>query len=65
MIVIAELMGIPPDDRDRFKQWSDIIVSQKRVLERENAGPSPDANVEMAGYFLDLIERRRSRPATT
>ena len=27
VIVIAELMGIPAADRDRFKQWSDAIVS--------------------------------------
>ena len=26
VIVISELMGIPAEDRDRFKQWSDVIV---------------------------------------
>ncbi len=25
-IVIAEMLGVPPDDRDQFKQWSDEIV---------------------------------------
>ncbi len=60
VIVIAELMGIPPDDRDRFKQWSDVIVSQTRT--GAESADHHATNVEMAGYFLDLIERRRSRP---
>jgi cytochrome P450 len=60
VIVIAELMGIPSDDRDRFKQWSDVIVSQTRT--GAESADHHDTNVEMAGYFLDLIERRRSRP---
>lgn len=60
VIVIAELLGIPPADRDRFKQWSDVIVSQTRAG-AENADHHA-TNVEMTGYFLDLIEQRRSRP---
>ena len=60
VIVISELMGIPAGDRDRFKHWSDVIVSQTRtgaVNEDHQA-----TNAEMAGYFLALIEQRRSRP---
>jgi cytochrome P450 len=60
VIVISELMGIPARDRDRFKQWSDVIVSQTRsgaVNEDQHV-----TNVEMTEYFLDLIEQRRSRP---
>jgi cytochrome P450 len=60
VIVIAELMGIPPEDRDRFKQWSDVIVSQTRTgAENEDHHAT---NAEMTGYFLDLIEQRRSLP---
>jgi len=60
VIVISELMGVPADDRDRFKHWSDVVVSQTRsgaVNEDQHL-----TNVEMTGYFLDLIEQRRSRP---
>jgi cytochrome P450 len=60
VIVIAELMGIPAEDRGRFKQWSDVIVSQTQSA-APNAGQST-TNREMAQYFLDLIEHRRSRP---
>lgn len=60
VIVISELMGVPAEDRDRFKRWSDVVVSQTRsgaVNEDQHL-----TNVEMTGYFLDLIEQRRSRP---
>ena len=28
--VIAELLGVPPADRDRFREWSDAFVSVQR-----------------------------------
>src|SRR5215212_3985408 len=27
VVVIAELLGVPADDREHFKQWSDAVVS--------------------------------------
>ena len=59
VIVIAELMGIPAEDRNRFKLWSDAIVSQTRTG-AEDAHHA--TNREMTEYFLAMIERRRSRP---
>ena len=60
VIVISELLGVPAADRDRFKLWSDVIVSQTR------AGAATeehrDTNQEMTEYFLALIDQRRSRP---
>jgi cytochrome P450 len=60
VIVIAELMGIPAEDRDRFKQWSDVIVSQTRTGAEDVDHRA--TNREMSEYFLDMIEQRRSRP---
>lgn len=60
VIVISELMGVPAEDRDRFKVWSDAIVSQTRT-----SAPNEDhqaANQEMTEYFLNLIDQRRRRP---
>ncbi len=60
VIVISELMGIPAQDRERFKRWSDVIVSQTRTgTASEN---HTAANMEMAEYFLALIDERRGRP---
>ena len=60
VIVISELLGIPAADRGRFKYWSDIIVSQTQT------GPASAeqdfTTSEMIGYFLALIDERRSRP---
>ena len=60
VIVIAELMGIPAEDRDRFKQWSDVIVSQARPGADESDHAT--ANREMAEYFMGMIEQRRRSP---
>ena len=61
VIVIAELMGIPATDRDRFKQWSDMIVSQ--TPDAAETGPS-GAQREMVEYFMGMIEQRRHQPGS-
>ena len=60
VIVISELMGVPSDDRDRFKHWSDVIVSQTRTGATNEDHHT--TNREMTEYFLNLIAQRRSRP---
>jgi cytochrome P450 len=62
VIVISELMGIPAEDRERFKYWSDVIVSQTRAGSASEDHQA--ANTEMTEYFLALIGQRRSRPGT-
>lgn len=64
VIVIAELLGIPPSDRDEFKTWSDGVVSLNRFAEAD-----PDAVEEarrcadaLRGYFADVIDERRRSP---
>jgi cytochrome P450 len=60
VIVIAELMGVPAADRDRFKHWSDVIVSQTQAGPR--TADHSSTNREMTDYFLALIEHRRRQP---
>ena len=62
-IVIAELLGVPAADRDRFKEWSNDQVS---LL----GSPDPGAAVErferglaaLLAYLTDAIAERRRRP---
>lgn len=63
VIVIAELMGIPAADRNRFRRWSDVMVSQSRTV-GQGSGPGghSDAQAEMGQYFLGMIEQRRKAP---
>ena len=60
VIVISELLGVPAEDRDRFKLWSDVIVSQTRTGAATEDHQA--ANQEMTEYFLNLIQQRRSGP---
>ena len=62
VIVIAELMGIPAADRDRFKHWSDVIVSQTQT--GDQTGDHSSTNRETTEYFLALIEHRRRNPGS-
>jgi cytochrome P450 len=62
VIVIAELMGIPAEDRGRFKHWSDVIVSQTQT--GAQTADHSSTNREMTEYFLALIEHRRRQPGT-
>ena len=54
VIVIAELLGVPPEERDQFKRWSDAITS--------TTSDGVDAQQAMAQYFARLIEERRRQP---
>ncbi|MFC0455977.1 cytochrome P450 [Arthrobacter liuii] len=60
VIVISELMGIPAEDRERFKHWSDVIVSQTQA--GPGNGKDDATTAEMIEYFLALIAQRRSQP---
>jgi cytochrome P450 len=64
VIVIAELLGVPPADRAQFKRWSDDIVATL-------GGPFQDPAVIAAGtaaaiglaeYFQGVIAERRREP---
>ena len=63
-IVIAELLGAPPSDRDRFRHWSDGIVAFQgtgraipEAIER-----SRDGLVDMRDYLAGLFEDHRRNP---
>jgi pimeloyl-[acyl-carrier protein] synthase len=64
MIVIAEVLGVPLSDRERFKGWSSDVAASlggpfqpAGVLERAR-----NSSNEIAEYFRDLIAKRRGEP---
>ena len=63
VIVIAEMLGVPPEDRARFRVWSDrrarILEPTLTAREREIAGEAAEA---LDAYFLPIIEARRAAP---
>ncbi len=73
VVVIAEMLGVPPEDRIQFKIRSDMVVrSADRVFEERessgafvdeaNAGMPPEAMEVMGPYFRKIIEQRRAEP---
>jgi cytochrome P450 len=57
VIVIAELLGIPHEERNQFKQWSDAII----VGSRAAGMPGRNPQAEMGAYFSRLIQERRKQ----
>jgi cytochrome P450 len=57
--VVAHYLGVPEGDRDRFDGWTEGIVAANAqgdpLLASETVG-------ELFGYFMELIERRRTEP---
>ena len=71
VVVIAELLGIPASDRQLFRTWADVLLSQEidpdqavgEASERAVAAVVPTRR-EMNAYFLDHIQARRANPST-
>jgi vitamin D3 1,25-hydroxylase len=65
VMVIAEMLGVPPDHYEQFKHWSDTVVAGDNTLP---GTPLPDefhaATKALRSYFADEIERRRKTPGT-
>jgi cytochrome P450 len=67
VIVIAEMIGVPMDHRDQFKEWSDGLVEN---LGLGIMGPEPPEVIErelrlideLRAYFTQLVAERRARP---
>jgi cytochrome P450 len=63
--VIAELLGVPAEDRTQFKVWADAL------LDRDNLDPGDERALELArtqirhfhDYLHDHVAERRVRPA--
>jgi cytochrome P450 len=62
-IVIAELLGVPPEDHRQFRQWSSRLIAAiaaPTLEERQNT--SLDAGQKILSYLRDIIAARRREP---
>ena len=63
VIVIAEMLGIPAQDRDRFNVWSnDIALAVEPILSHEEIGRVERSSDAIVKYFENIIAERRRRP---
>jgi cytochrome P450 len=63
VIVIAEILGIPPEDRAKFKEWSDeAVASLGTGLGEGGRQVREGIFLEMRDYFTAMAEERRRHP---
>jgi cytochrome P450 len=61
--VIAELLGVPAEDRERLKEWSDALVVLLDPLQAESGlGGCEAAYRELSAYMRDIFADRRRSP---
>jgi hypothetical protein len=63
VVVIAELLGVPLEDRARFRGWSNDVVQILDLLSgRDGLRPAWRGAEGLAGYFRGLLAERRRAP---
>ena len=63
IIVIAELLGVSPDDRDQFKAWStELTLAINPGATREELSRTGRAMEALSEYLRHVIEDRRKEP---
>ncbi len=60
IIVIADLLGIPAEDRNKFRGWSDIFV--RPAVTEESQDQYVRMAFEFVSYLQELFEARRQNP---
>lgn len=60
--VIASLLGIPLDDRERFKRWSDHLVGSSEEVAGGDLDARRRAQEELTDYFRAVIADKRRWP---
>lgn len=61
--VIAEMLGVPAQDMDKFKDWSnDVSLTIEPSLREDQIRRVERASEELYAYFEDIIEQRRREP---
>jgi cytochrome P450 len=67
VMVIATMLGVPPEDRAHFKKWSDEISilfgGDASSLPADEARRAVASRLELVDYFRGIVARRRQQPA--
>ena len=63
LLLIAEMIGIRNEDRERFHEWSDAMIAGDGNFDNpEIIGKAAKAFVEYSQYITAIIEERRREP---
>jgi cytochrome P450 len=59
-IVIADMLGVPREDQDRFRDWSTTLVQSNPI--RGEMGVGMEAAAALYNYFAAFLAERRTHP---
>ncbi|MGG0175127.1 cytochrome P450 [Gottfriedia acidiceleris] len=66
VIVISEMLGVPSKDREKFKEWSNIVVSSTQSLSPDEMNDLIEkqgkALYDLQAYFYQIVEKRQNDP---
>ena len=63
IIVIAEMLGVPPEDREQFNEWSNTVsLIVDPLLNEQQVRQVQQAVDEVFNYFEAVAEERRRNP---
>lgn len=61
-VVIAELLGVPPEDHRKFRGWSSQLIRAVGTGRDEDRQAAQDANRSLVEYLGQTIAARRAEP---
>ncbi|HEX6487962.1 MAG TPA: cytochrome P450 [Candidatus Dormibacteraeota bacterium] len=61
--VIAEMMGVPVEDRERFQQWSRVLAASLDPIQPpERLEEFEPARIALTDFFKQIVAERRAEP---
>ena len=61
-IVIAEMLGVPTEERHYFEQWSAALIKYTEILNADAIHEAVLGDLAMRTYLQDLVEAKRTSP---
>ena len=61
-IVIAEMLGVPTEERHYFEQWSAALIKYAEMLSADAIHEAVLGDLAMRTYLQDLVDAKRTSP---
>ncbi len=61
-IVIAELLGLPEEDRQQFQGWSNDLLGMTQIEDKTAMSKGITASTQLLEYLAGVVERKRRAP---
>ena len=61
-IVIAEMLGLPREDREQFQAWSNDLLGLTAIDNPQLITRAAAANAEVIEYLKGIVDRKRANP---